>query len=364
MNYTFPDQQNELYNITSTDLHHFINTSLPIHTQSEASPLSPFTILVFTLSVTVSSLFCVTLFMCRTMKMVTQRRREAIKARSWSQVRRLSDSTMKRRVSQIFFSRKPRYPTVERNDDPSLTSELSDIEFDTSIATLASEAPMVSELVDENIDEDDLRASKRRRSMRRINSLNKYTSNSASSVLESNVQSRKGAPFMRDFLRRASRTWSKKARHQSSDSGGSDMDARSLPRQTSDQSNIVDDFDKPALRLRRQNSSEIESRSELMATASPENDINIKSLCKVDPTKIEHDPGILDQLEKAFSLDSRRKTFTVGPSNGNTVPRMLSARAHTSISFKVDDSVWNWKEGQGRLEIESKVGTNVCDLYE
>jgi len=143
--------------------------------------------------------------------MVTKQRRTEIKSRS--SVRRLSDSTMKRRQSMVWHSSDEHSPRKSFQIDNSVgrnsISIISTISYDeASDSVLMKRA--ISPVLLQNSREDELQDAKRRRSLRRFNSLNSSRSdvvNGRSYIQHEPIIEEEDE---QEFMNRISLTWSKK----------------------------------------------------------------------------------------------------------------------------------------------------------
>lgn len=350
MNYTDPDQHVVLTSISPL----FINSSLSsLSIDENDSAISDLNILAFIIMTISVCLFSVTLSFCRTMRMVTKQRRTEIKSRS--SVRRLSDSTMKRRQSMVWHSSDEHSPRKSFQIDNSVgrnsISIISTISYDeASDSVLMKRA--ISPVLLQNSREDELQDAKRRRSLRRFNSLN-----SSRSDVVTGRSYLQHEPIIEDedeheFMNRISLTWSKKKRSKggASESGEDAFKPQmtptgqpttpsvhnyepnefmcSLPRQQSDnQSNTVGDSEPPhgmpkCFRQRSQSLRVSEAGSSALCqseTTEPENDVNI-DVFKDDPAKADPSPLVLIDVKSAPA--ARRATICTNPSQGR--PRYFS----------------------------------------
>jgi len=349
MNHTDPDQHVVLTSISQL----FINSSLsPLSIDENDSAISDLNIVAFILMTISVCLFSVTLSFCRTMRMVTKQRRTEIKSRS--SVRRLSDATMKRRQSMVGHSSHEHSPRksfqIDNNVGRNSISIIGTISYDeASDPVLMKRA--ISPVLLQNSRENELQDAKRRRSLRRFNSMNSPRSdvvNGRSCIQHEPIIEEEDE---HEFMNRISLTWSKKKRSKggASESGEDAFKPQmtptgqpttpsvhncdsnefmcSLPRQQSDnQSNTVGDSELPhgkpkCFRQRSQSLRVSEAGSSALCqseTPEPENDVI--DVNKDDPAKADPSPLVLIDVKSAPA--ARRATICTNPSQGR--PRYFS----------------------------------------
>lgn len=346
MNNTAPDQHIVLTSIPPI----FINSSLSTLSIDETdNPISDLDILAFIIMTISVCLFSLTLSFCRTMRMVTKQRRTEIKSRS--SVRRLSDTTMQRRHSTVWDSAKEHSPRKSfQIDNPggrNSISILSSISYDeASDSTLMKRA--ISPVLLQNLREDELQDAKRRRSLRRFNSLNSSRSDLVNGRICIQHEPIIEEEDEYDFMNRVSLTWSKKKRVKggASESGEDGFNRPQMSptgqpttptmqefdlnefRQVSDNQSItVGDSELPhaiskCFRQRSQSLRISEAGSSAPCqseTPEQENDVNI-DVYKDDPAKA--DPSPLVSIDVKSAPSTRRATICTHSSQGR--PRYFS----------------------------------------
>jgi len=333
-----------------------------LHESSDPeSNMSTSLIVSFVFSCAVATIFCITLFFCRTMQMITADRRAAIKKKSFTSMNgRLSDNTMEKGRLSTLVPRTLSFRVDRKGDNDSDTSEsfnylLSQSQSDTAIDTsMASECisptlrAQFSEVRNSTlVTEETQRASKRRRSLRRVQSMSKNQSSEEEEVLpplpsqpqpaEDSVPP--GSSFM-SFL-----MWSQKRNQPRCSSTGSESGTeatrhsfcQSLTRQVSEFSTTIDDVtETPRFGKQRSLSCRVGNDDlGLKPTVSPEKDIDIgpdpEIMCKVDPAR--EPPPQIDRRALAhmtsIKSDGRRNTICMSPRrhrshNTTTTSSMMS----------------------------------------